>query len=1180
MSRVDPCVSPLPPLPTMKVKLLLVAALVSFGVLCAWLLLSGGDREGRGEAVVGIAGPVADTAAAPGGPATLVDATATEAEPTIAAEADAVENKRAALATDEPLPTWPESETRWLSIQVVFPPRTPAAERVFVVALEDDVSTRVLYGPSGPFAALAEGREVRRVRNVLAGAEVLSDGTARLTLPPETKWVLLAVGGSFLFTPNPVFVELPAAVEPVQLRPTLGARISGRLLAPSREVVSGTRVALQWAPESNLRIGGARRAPLDRELTTGGDGGFDFRAVPVGHALLASTDKGPLARHFSPELTPEPGEHLQLDLALLSGATVRGRVVDEAGSPIEEAAVGALGREFLGNPTAELRSATSGADGLFELTGITPGATWLKVSREGYQEQLGKKFELADGQVLQLPDLVLTRGQALAGRVTFPDGAPAGGARIAVAPDMGENLAGSPMDPRSFAGAGNDAVADEGGAYRIDGLGPGPWSVTVELEQEVDAKRVGSELESKTWTAHRALVRAPNDELHLVLEASLHLIGAVVDGEGLPITAFTVRGELAGSQWYMPPSASKDQAFESADGRFLLDGLRSGKWTFFAEAEGRARSEEIELELPVEGEQRFVLLRSASLSGRVLDPNGEPAAGAEVSKELEGVEVFEAMQGRGDWPTETSDERGLFRLEGVAPGGVSIVAKKDGFAPSIAQNHTLAEGEQLADLVLTLRRGGTITGEVLDKTGKPAVECMVILQMPTLEERRFSKTDTQGRFAEAALKPGSWQVQAFPGLSSLTSEDGGAVDQMALMQALLMTTVELGDEAEEHVVLGTPPANPVRVRGRVSVGDEPIAGMVVSFLPDGTKGLDGLKIVDTKGDGTYEVELPEPGDYLVTAQAVGTAGEQTSVESRHSIPAAEEHRLDIALPLGRITGRVTGPDRQPISGARVSLSKQSGQVFGTIAGGNYSETRTAADGTYEILYLRPAEYTVAAGGAVAGGLFGSSQQALGRKVQTVQVAEGAAARIDFQLETPGKLAGIVQDRSGKPVSDAAIFVRDAQGWLLELISVQATGASGKFEYEGLAPGEYSVVARAGVQSSPVTERVTVRSGETTEVTIAVDAGTMLLVSLTDTTGADIRSSVSVRDERGHEVNGMLSITELVRRMAGGADPSVQRVGPLPPGTYQVRATAEDGRSTSRSVTLNGQEERSLKLRLK
>jgi hypothetical protein len=38
---------------------------------------------------------------------------------------------------------------------------------------------------------------------------------------------------------------------------------------------------------------------------------------------------------------------------------------------------------------------------------------------------------------------------------------------------------------------------------------------------------------------------------------------------------------------------------------------------------------------------------------------------------------------------------------------------------------------------------------------------MVILQMPTMEERRFANTDSKGAFVEHGLTPGPWQVQAF-----------------------------------------------------------------------------------------------------------------------------------------------------------------------------------------------------------------------------------------------------------------------------------------------------------------------------------------------------------------------------------------------------------------------------------
>jgi hypothetical protein len=53
----------------------------------------------------------------------------------------------------------------------------------------------------------------------------------------------------------------------------------------------------------------------------------------------------------------------------------------------------------------------------------------------------------------------------------------------------------------------------------------------------------------------------------------------------------------------------------------------------------------------------------------------------------------------------------------------------------------------------------------------------------------------------------------------------------------------------------------------------------------------------------------------------------------------------------------------------------------------------------------------------------------------------------------------------------------------------------------------------------------------------------------------------------------------MQRYSGGLGDAVQRVGPLPPGNYTVRATAEDGRSVERPLNLTGQAERKLKLRL-
>ena len=119
---------------------------------------------------------------------------------------------------------------------------------------------------------------------------------------------------------------------------------------------------------------------------------------------------------------------------------------------------------------------------------------------------------------------------------------------------------------------------------------------------------------------------------------------------------------------------------------------------------------------------------------------------------------------------------------------------------------------------------------------------------------------------------------------------------------------------------------------------------------------------------------------------------------------------------------------EPLGNARVSLVTEGGVELGSMLGGQYSEAVTDADGAYEFLYLRPGEYAVAAGGALFGGAFGN-ESASGRTIRAgLSVEEGRTLEgVDFQLETPGSIAGRVVDTAGQPVKDASIFVRDASG---------------------------------------------------------------------------------------------------------------------------------------------------------
>ena len=1175
--------SPFPPGAPMKSKFPVLIAVTALGALALWY----GTRNGSDTADGIHQEPLLAETLTVDNDGESAEDLVTELDVPVAAEGPSRESIGEAALGDgeEPeaaLPTWDAADTVWVDVAILRPDGTPMGEEAYVFASSRQLSGQATFGDTGPIAALREGRDPRGVKGVLAAAPASDDGTARLGLPPDTTEAWIYMGGSYLYSLEPHhwkeashWTEVSAA-ERVTLSPALGAWVAGVVRAPDGQTTAeGIRVTLDSSLNSRLELGSTSSQPLNRFTETDAAGRFHFYGTPAGRAVTVQTRSDTFARSFSDDLKLVEGERHDLVVTLAKGGTVHGRVVDDTGKAVEGAEVIALGQELFGTPTEELREVVSGEDGTFELTGLTPGNVWLKTEYEGAREQLSSPFEITDGERKKVDDIVLDRGLALSGVVTMPNGRPAIGAKVEVSPDLSENVSGSPMDPRTFIGGGNDADTDETGAFEIAGLGEGPWIVTAKYESPDESQPE----DSGRWTASQALVRAPAEDLKLALDPPVNFMGAVVDSAGEPITAFNVKAELAGSQWYMPPSEKSQNGFESEDGRFVFSDLRPGKWTFTVTAKGMAPSEELEITLPTEEESTFVLLAPIFLAGKVVDPNGLPVSGAEISKELEGPEAIQAMQGRKDWATTMTDGEGLFTLNGVAPGAGSIAAKKDGWAPSDGYGYDLAEGEVAHEIVLVMRRGGTISGEVFGADGEPAAGCVLILQMPSLEERRFANADANGQFEETGLKPGSWQVQAFPGIKSLQPEGGGSIDQAALIKALKMTSVQLKDETTEHVVLGSPPAAPVRVYGVVSAGGDPVPDMVISFMKAEGGGLEGLKIGTTLEDGSYELVLDEPGDYLMTVQATGSPGMQNSVEFKRRIPETDDQELNVAMPMGRIVGRVVSADGEPSASARVTLSMQSGKAFGTLMGGQYNETRTDEDGQYEMRFVRPGDYVVAAGGSFLGGMLGGDNS-LGRKVKSVTVTKDSSVTLDFKLESAGELHGTVRDMGGSPVADASIFLRDENGRLLELFAFQATNASGAFEYDGLAPGDYTISARAeGMASSPAAP-VRVRSGEVSEATVTVDAGTTLLVSLTDKSGAELRSRVSVVDENGHEVNGMLSLDELMARVSGGVDGKVQRVGPLPPGRYKVSTTTEDGRTAKRTVRLSGDPEKKVRLRLK
>jgi hypothetical protein len=176
--------------------------------------------------------------------------------------------------------------------------------------------------------------------------------------------------------------------------------------------------------------------------------------------------------------------------------------------------------------------------------------------------------------------------------------------------------------------------------------------------------------------------------------------------------------------------------------------------------------------------------------------------------------------------------------------------------------------------------------------------------------------------------------------------------------------------------------------------------------------------------------------------------------------------------------------------------------------------------------------------------------------------------------------GTVVDGAGKPVGDAAVFVRDENGNLLERISLAATDPAGRFTYAGIGAGTYKVHARSATQVSAEAV-VSVREAQDSELRLVVDPGAVLLITLADEEGNAVDCSVTVTDEEGRQVNGNWSMADLMALFQGGAFSSKeQRVGPVPPGRYTIHAETAQGLSATRRVTVDDQAERKVNLKLK
>lgn len=569
-----------------------------------------------------------------------------------------------------------------------------------------------------------------------------------------------------------------ADVELGDLRLEAGVTLAGRVLDEGEEPVAGAAI------EAHPAAGGE-----PRRAASGEDGAFALADLPPGERLAVTVRHPDFATARLPEVEVSPAP---LDIVLRAGATVSGRVVDGAGRGVGEAVllVAPDGDPPRGeSPGAEADADTAEQqavepDGRFTVRGLPAGRVTLRATAPGYREARLVGIEVAPDAPLEGVELALEQAAVLIGSVRAADGAPLPGARVSLV--RGE------ADDAPFAAA----VADDAGAFRIEGLEPGP----VRAEAEHPGHRRAARPLDLTLGENR---------VDLVLGQGLAVAGRVVDDAGAPVGGAEVAVEAA------PGALGSRSTRSGADGSFRLAGLEPGPLALTARGDGFVPAR-LELELgaePVEGLE-VRLARGGAVAGRLL---GLAAA------DLERVEVAAFAPDRGT-RAGVVEPGGLYRIEGLSSGDWTVAA---GAGARQARGRVRIDGGE-AELDLDFGSGLRLAGRVR-VGGRPLAGAEVTLAGTAGQGLAATSTGAAGEFELTGLAAGPYRLRVAEPRGGFSHEQ----------------TVELDADRELALDLAAE-----RVAGQVEAADGsgPVPGAVVRLEPlAGSAGAVAATLTDSTG---------------------------------------------------------------------------------------------------------------------------------------------------------------------------------------------------------------------------------------------------------------------------------------------------------------------------------------------
>ena len=741
--------------------------------------------------------------------------------------------------------------------------------------------------------------------------------------------------------------------------------------------------------------------------------------LPRGDFQLTASHDDYVATSHMAEVADKP---LTVDFEMIPGGVIRGQVIArDENVPVAGALVRASGGRRGGGGGESL--VRTDADGKFTLRGLGSGELALTAMGRGYASTNPTDVSIGIGEQVDGVRVYVDRAFSISGRVVKQGHKDDGVAGVTLGCfSIATQQFGLSIEPSAKDGA-FEIVGVRPASYMLFAVGEGSVPEIGKNVDVVDKDVTGVVVEMATGVTVAGRVEPPVAGVEIGLELA---------------------GQIGLGNMFDAAKTLLVHGTSDARGMFELHNVPAGSFQITADApDGQAGKLAVTM---ADADQSGLVVKleaRGTVSGRVLDTNGAPAAGERVTATALGGEKKPTfrMNSRdfGDGATTLAD--GSFRIQGLESGKYRIragSAREDDIAMLLAKqddkdklqkNQVEVEvvvGKDKSGITLTVEaRDGEIHGIVIAPDGKPAGDAWVTATRATPTDQRLAQlsrrwgggrpvlTNADGGFVIAKLRKGTYDL-------TVDGPRGGSRAEKPGVKTGETVTIQLAP-------LGT-------LAGKVTIGGAP----ATDYDLDCDGPTDKHRSIQAR-DGAYSLEHLAPGTYECTASNTGG-----QITDKIEIPAGSTTHDFTMARWATITGTVVDVlTKRPVPGiiAIAGSSRGEGKAFGEVLAGRapvsdpqgkFVIARIAAgagdvslmgkDG-FAPLAKRP--YTIAEGqtvdlGVIAvvaprtgdAGTFGLATDVRGTDVVVTSVAPGGPAEA-AGVKEGDKLASI----NGRPIAE-------------------------------------------------------------------------------------------------------------------------------------------------------------------